>query len=808
MTELKAENPSRNRPTPTAQGCGLFALLVLASFWVLGGTALAQLFTWTIEQAILEASFVVSDLRFMVMLAYGGVLVIALLIVTLWTRLPRMKAVFRTWMLAAILALILAPVRMLPVFSSQLTALFQIAGLLFYILGLWFLLVRPAEGVSSTRLTKSDWRGSGLALLIAAIVGLPWVRIGALGSVMDTLLALLVALLFGMAASMLISYSLLRYLMDDHQNYSGVDYGTDGFAAAMTLLIMITALGQNGNQWVLALMIPILGWLAVGLALYGRKNYLSSNGSAMALLIGFAAAWPLMLVEATELSLNVTGSPGELIGWVLRAGTYSLLLAMIMGVVLALLLRRLLAAQRFERMIVFSALFMWLALISVYFMWGQPGFHGDHIFVVMNQQADLSEASSISDYNARRRYVYDTLVEHANLTQADLRAELDRFNIPYTPFYLENGLNVHAGFLVGQWLATRPDVDRVLNNPYLRPLPAPIPESRGPAGPPSQLIWNLDLIGARQVWEMGISGQGIVVGQSDSGVQYDHPELANGYRGRDEGHDMNWHDAWFNQPEPYDFGGHGTHTLAIAVGDRVGVAPNAEWIGCLNMARNFGNPAFYLDCLQFLFAPFPHGGDPLQDGQPERGAHILNNSWGCPPIEGCDIEVLSPALAALRSAGVFVVVSAGNSGFAGCESVRQPPALHPAAFSVGALSVQGDLAGFSSLGPVTIDGSGRLKPEMIAPGVDVLSAFPGSTYTMLSGTSMAAPHVAGTVALMWSANPVLIGNIDRTEEILSQTAGQYTGIYPECILDTSLPNSAVGYGILDAAVAVQRALEE
>jgi subtilisin family serine protease len=127
---------------------------------------------------------------------------------------------------------------------------------------------------------------------------------------------------------------------------------------------------------------------------------------------------------------------------------------------------------------------------------------------------------------------------------------------------------------------------------------------------------------------------------------------------------------------------------------------------------------------------------------------------------------------------------------------------------VGALSVQGDLAGFSSLGPVTIDGSGRLKPEMIAPGVDVLSAFPGSTYTMLSGTSMAAPHVAGTVALMWSANPVLIGNIDRTEEILSQTAGQYTSIYPECILDTSLPNSAVGYGILDAAAAVQRALEE
>jgi subtilisin family serine protease len=106
---------------------------------------------------------------------------------------------------------------------------------------------------------------------------------------------------------------------------------------------------------------------------------------------------------------------------------------------------------------------------------------------------------------------------------------------------------VHAGFLIGQWLAGRPDVDRVLNNPYLRPLPAPIPEVQGPAGPPAQLIWNLDLINATQVWEMGISGQGIIVGQSDSGVQYDHPELANGYRGRDDGHDYNWHNAWFSQ---------------------------------------------------------------------------------------------------------------------------------------------------------------------------------------------------------------------------------------------------------------------
>jgi subtilisin family serine protease len=808
MTASNEEKTGTDRQKATAQGCSLLTLLVLASFWVLGGTALALVFTWTVEQAILDASFVVSDVRFFVFLAYGGIMVFALLIVTLWTRLPHMKAVFRTWMLAAILALILAPVRLLPILAGQLTALFQMVGLFLFILGLWLLLVRPAEGAATTLLPKSGWQGVGMALLIAAIIGIPWVWIGAFGSILDTLLALGVALLFGIAASMLISYSLLRDLKEAKQNYSNVDYASDGFAAAMTLLILVTALGQNGNQWVLALVIPVLGWAAVGVAAIGRHINASSNWPAVAVLIGLAIAWPLMLIEPTELSLRLTGTPGELTGWVLRAAQYSLWLALLINVGVALLLRKIFADQYSQRWVALGAAVSGLALIVVYFVLGQPGFHGDHIFIVMRQQADLSQAAAIDDYNERRQYVYDTLVQHAETTQADLRSELDRLNIRYTPYYLENGLKVHAGFLIGQWLAGRPDVDRVLNNPYLRPLPAPNPEVQGPAGPPAQLIWNLDMINVTQVWEMGISGQGIIVGQSDSGVQYNHPELANGYRGRDDGHDYNWHNAWFSQAAPYDVDGHGTHTLAIAVGDQVGVAPNAEWIGCLNMARNFGNPAYYLDCLQFLFAPFPHGGDPLNDGRPELGAHILNNSWGCPPIEGCDTAMLAPALAALRSAGVFVVVSAGNSGAAGCESVSQPPALHTDVYSVGAISVQGQLASFSSIGPVTVDGSGRLKPELVAPGVDVLSAFPGNTYILLSGTSMAAPHVTGTVALMWSANPDLIGNIDRTEEILGESAGVYTGSYPACILDSARPNPAVGYGILDAAAAVQLALDD
>ena len=200
-----------------------------------------------------------------------------------------------------------------------------------------------------------------------------------------------------------------------------------------------------------------------------------------------------------------------------------------------------------------------------------------------------------------------------------------------------------------------------------------------------------------------------------------------------------------------DTSGHGTHTLGSIVGQRTGVAPGAQWIGCVNLARNLANPALYLDCLQFMLAPFPAGGDPFTDGDPTRSAHVLNNSWGCPELEGCDANILLDAVQALRAAGIFVVVSAGNEG-PSCESVRNPLALYNEVLSVGAIDQRGNLAEFSSRGPVTVDASGRIKPDLVAPGVDILSTMPGDSYEYNQGTSMAGPHVTGVVALLWSAN--------------------------------------------------------
>lgn len=211
--------------------------------------------------------------------------------------------------------------------------------------------------------------------------------------------------------------------------------------------------------------------------------------------------------------------------------------------------------------------------------------------------------------------------------------------------------------------------------------------------------------------------------------------------------------------------------------------------------------------MQFMLAPFPLGGDPFKDGDPSRGAYVINNSWECPDVEGCDPDALHPAVRALHAAGVFVVVSAGNDG-PSCDTIKNPLSLYPEVFSVGAIDSSSKLASFSSLGPVTVDGSNRIKPDIVAPGVDILSSTPGNTYARYPGTSMAGPHVVGVVALMWSANPALIGNIDRTEQILEQTATTYTDFIPNCPDSHSKPSSAVGYGIVNAYAAVKMALQE
>ena len=173
--------------------------------------------------------------------------------------------------------------------------------------------------------------------------------------------------------------------------------------------------------------------------------------------------------------------------------------------------------------------------------------------------------------------------------------------------------------------------------------------------------------------------------------------------------------------------------------------------------------------MSFSSLPIPRAAIRLHEGRPDLAPHIISNSWSCPISEGCDQDSLRATVEVVRAAGQFVVAAAGNEGSA-CSTVMSPIATHDAVFSIGAHDSSGTIASFSSRGPVTSDGSGRLKPDLSAPGVGVFSARAPDAYSTSSGTSMATPHVASAAALLWSAAPSLIGDIDLTEQVLIKSA--------------------------------------
>ncbi len=217
------------------------------------------------------------------------------------------------------------------------------------------------------------------------------------------------------------------------------------------------------------------------------------------------------------------------------------------------------------------------------------------------------------------------------------------------------------------------------------------------------------------------------------------------------------------------------------------------------MDQGNGTPATYIECMEWFLAPYPVGGTPAQ-GDPTKAPDITTNSWGCPASEGCSPNTLQAAVEAQRAAGIMMVVAAGNSG-SSCSTVSDPPSFYAASYTVGAISAStGTIASFSSRGPATADGSNRLKPEITAPGVSVRSATNSGvgSYTTLSGTSMATPHVAGAIALLWSARPALNGQIQQTIDLLNAAAVDvpFTGCS-----SSGVPNNVYGWGRLDIKAA-------
>lgn len=431
--------------------------------------------------------------------------------------------------------------------------------------------------------------------------------------------------------------------------------------------------------------------------------------------------------------------------------------------------------------------------------------------------------ASLMDWEERGRYVYDQLTRTALLSQGRVQAELQRRGVHYQSFWIQNAIYVES--------SAEATLQQLLNFPEIQSIRAPreiyLHDAQRPLLPAvtvQAVEDNLTHIQAAQVWQRGITGRGLTVANIDTGVRYTHRALINAYRGNLGGgnfsHDYNWFDPYQQQPAPLDLHGHGTHTMGIMVGkdgsnNQIGVAPGADWIACRGCKGNTCGEAQLLACAQFVLAPTrTDGSQPNPDLRPQ----VVNNSWG-----DCGKKYdgwFQSAVNAWLAAGIYPVFSNGNAG--GCGYPFPPglntvgnPARYGSVTGVGSSGKSdGMYAAHSNWGPTdnldTINpraGFDTLKPQVLAPGVNIRSAFAGTDthYTLLSGTSMSAPHVAGLVALIWQAAPCLVGNYALTETIIEQTA---TPVYYDDgspATPSNLPNYAAGWGEINALAAVQEA---
>jgi len=438
-----------------------------------------------------------------------------------------------------------------------------------------------------------------------------------------------------------------------------------------------------------------------------------------------------------------------------------------------------------------------------------------HFLVILKSQPDTRTlAARAPNHQARGRVVFDMLRQTADATQPAVRAQLDTLSARYRAYWIVNMLAVEGDRTIVDMMAARTDVLAIESNRAFR---VPLETTGQVVSTATGVEWNISKVNAPAVWARGYIGQNRVYANADTGVQWDHPALMSHYRGWNgvtADHNYNWWDAiktsiaggsscGYDVVYPCDDHGHGTHTTGTGIGDdgaanQIGMAPGARWIACRNMDRGFGRPETFISCFQFFLAPTDLSGS---NPDPDKRPDAVGNSYSCPPDELCSAHSLQTALENLRAAGVFMAVAAGNEG-PDCSTIAEPPGLEPSAITVGATDSADAIVGFSNRGPVTVDGSNRRKPDLVAPGFDVRSSTRGGGYGPSSGTSMATPHIAGAVVLLWSAFPQLQRDVFCTQLLLQQSAVHHTSTQG-CGGDTptQVPNNVYGYGRLDVLAA-------
>jgi hypothetical protein len=245
---------------------------------------------------------------------------------------------------------------------------------------------------------------------------------------------------------------------------------------------------------------------------------------------------------------------------------------------------------------------------------------------------------------------------------------------------------------------------------------------------------NLGQIGVPGAWTTSIGDASVVVAVLDTGVDLTHPDL-------DGVTVVAPRDVFWNSTEVTDEVGHGTHvagTIVAETNNGVGVAGIAPASTLMPVRITSGQSLSFSDALDGV------------DWARTHGADIISMSFGG-TLTSEQVALGQPTFTAAREAGILLVAASGNDG----RPARNYPASFNGVVSVGAVDVADELAEFSTTGTAL---------DIVAPGVDVLSTLPDGDYETLSGTSMAAPHVAGVAALVWAARPTL--GVAQLEAIL------------------------------------------
>ncbi len=409
------------------------------------------------------------------------------------------------------------------------------------------------------------------------------------------------------------------------------------------------------------------------------------------------------------------------------------------------------------------------------------------VIVTLKDQANLDTVVGLNRAE-RNLGTVRLLQDKAIISQRSIRQLLETRRAQgqitqITYFWIFNGMAVTATPAVVQELAARSDVLRITPD---ETIPAPPLSPAGPGQIDSFASQpNLDLINVPALWDLGYQGQGIVVANTDTGVDVTHPDLGPKWRGGTN----SWFDPYGQHPTtPTDLAGsssgHGTQTMGVMVGGQhsgvaFGVAPAAKWIAVKIFRDNGSATTTGIHAgLQWLLDP---------DGNPGTAdaPHVVNNSWTA--ALGCNLEFQAD-LQALRAAGILPIFAAGNFGPTAASSAS--PANYPEAFAVGAISNSNIIKSDSSRGPSACDGT--IFPEVVAPGVSIHTTDRFGFYTNASGTSIATPHIAGGLALLLNAYSPL--SVAEQENLLLNSAVD---------LGASGPDNTYGQGRVDILAALQ-----